>query len=203
MVVVVTNRKLCPGDFLSHIHELARAKPGLIILREKDLPEAEYEILWKQCQDICSNYEVPVAVNSRLETARRQGASHLHLPLHLLRQYSGELDGFSQVGASVHSVEDALEAQAMGASYLVAGHIFPTSCKEGVPPRGLSFLKEVCQAVKIPVYAIGGINRNHVPEILAQGAGGFCIMSELMECPDPYRRLCSYLSFDVQSSDIN
>ena len=110
-----------------------------------------------------------MAVNSRLETARRQGASHLHLPLHLLRQYSGELDGFSQVGASVHSVEDALEAQAMGASYLVAGHIFPTSCKEGVPPRGLSFLKEVCQAVKIPVYAIGGINRNHVPEILAQG----------------------------------
>ena len=89
MVVVVTNRKLCPGDFLSHIHELARAKPGLIILREKDLPEAEYEILWKQCQDICSNYEVPVAVNSRLETARRQGASHLHLPLHLLRQYRG------------------------------------------------------------------------------------------------------------------
>ena len=65
---------------------------------------------------------------------------------------------FKVIGTSVHSVEDAIKAEQLGATYMTAGHIFATDCKKGLPPRGLDFLKNVCDAVEIPVYAIGGIN---------------------------------------------
>ena len=61
------------------------------------------------------------------------------------------------IGTSVHSVEEAIEAQNLGATYISAGHIFATDCKKGVPPRGLDFLKKVCQTATIPVYSIVGI----------------------------------------------
>ena len=62
-----------------------------------------------------------------------------------------------RLGISIHSVEEAKEAEQLGASYLTAGHIYATDCKRGLPPRGLGFLKEVCREVSIPVYGIGGI----------------------------------------------
>ena len=65
---------------------------------------------------------------------------------------------FKVIGTSVHSVEDAIKAEQLGATYMTAGHIFATDCKKGLPPRGLDFLKNVCDTVQIPVYAIGGIN---------------------------------------------
>jgi len=90
------------------------------------------------------------------------------------------------IGASVHSVVEAGDAQALGADYLIAGHIFATDCKAGVPPRGLAFLRQVCQAVSVPVFAIGGITADKVPAIRAAGAKGCCIMSEAMttQCPE-------------------
>src|SRR5689334_1120551 len=99
-----------------------------------------------------------------------------------LRKVSEDLLAFDQIGASVHSVEEAKEAVILGATYLIAGHIFSTDSKKGVPSRGLSFLKQVCDAVSIPVFAIGGIKRNDVNAIKAAGANGVCIMSEAMTC---------------------
>ncbi len=92
------------------------------------------------------------------------------------------LSRFRIIGASCHSVEDALEAQALGCTYITAGHIFATDCKKGVPPRGLAFLREVCRSVSIPVYAIGGINEKNYLQVLQTGAAGACIMSGLMCC---------------------
>lgn len=85
---------------------------------------------------------------------------------------------------SIHSAEEAKLAQQLGAEFLIAGHIFPTACKAGLMPRGLDFLRSVCETVTIPVYAIGGITAQHVPDVLAQGAAGVCVMSHLMTCPD-------------------
>ena len=85
------------------------------------------------------------------------------------------------LGASVHSVQEALEARELGATYVTAGHVFCTDCKKGVPARGLSFLREVCHAVDIPVYGIGGINEENYSEVLDQGAAGYCLMSEAMK----------------------
>ena len=92
------------------------------------------------------------------------------------------LDNFDIVGTSVHSVEDALEAQRLGADYVTAGHIYETDCKKGLPPRGLEFLKNVCDSVDIPVYGIGGIkiNEEQIEEVKKCGASGGCIMSGMM-----------------------
>lgn len=90
---------------------------------------------------------------------------------------------FHKIGTSVHSVEDAIEAQRLGATYVTAGHIFTTDCKKGLPPRGLDFLKNVCEAVTIPVYGIGGIKFDPYQwgDLKNQGACGGCIMSGMMQ----------------------
>ena len=65
----------------------------------------------------------------------------------------------------------------------MAGHIYATDCKKGLPPRGLSFLREVCSNVTVPVYAIGGIGfaDGRIEEVCKNGAKGACIMSEVMK----------------------
>lgn len=83
-------------------------------------------------------------------------------------------------GVSVHSVEDARLAEQCGATYLTAGHVFVTDCKKGLAPRGLDFLHEVCSSVKIPVYAIGGINDKNAASCIREGAAGVCVMSGYM-----------------------
>ena len=65
---------------------------------------------------------------------------------------------------------------------MTAGHIYATDCKKGAPPRGLAFLEEVCRAVDIPVWAIGGIGLDggQLAEVKARGAAGACVMSGMM-----------------------
>jgi thiamine-phosphate pyrophosphorylase len=73
------------------------------------------------------------------------------------------------------------EAQRLGCSYLVAGNIYETDCKQGLPGRGLDFLQAACQASALPVYAIGGITPARLAAVLAAGAAGACVMSGLMQ----------------------
>ena len=79
-------------------------------------------------------------------------------------------------------MQEARRAQQLGADYLIAGHIYPTDCKKDLPPRGLNFLREVCGAVSIPVYAIGGIHpdADQIRQVMNAGAAGACIMSAAM-----------------------
>lgn len=189
-VVAVTNRALCHRPFLEQMEMVCAAHPAAVILREKDLSEADYTQLAKQVLDICHTYQVPCILHTYLETARALNCRSIHLPLPLLRKYASELSDFTQIGASTHSVEDALEAQRLGATYITAGHVYVTDCKKGLAPRGLSFLQNVCQSVSIPVYAIGGIqldpvtrriNPGQAEEIASCGAHGGCIMSGMMQ----------------------
>ena len=115
--------------------------------------------------------------------AKKLKCNAIHLPLFILRENSANLSEFKIIGTSVHSVEEAIEAQNLGATYISAGHIFATDCKKGVPPRGLDFLKKVCQSVTIPVYAIGGIklSSEQMNDIIECGAKGGCIMSGMMK----------------------
>ena len=100
-----------------------------------------------------------------------------------------EKEQFREIGVSVHSAEEAAQAEAAGASYVTAGHVFRTDCKKDLAPRGLSFLEEVCRAVRIPVYAIGGITPENAGDCLAAGAAGICLMSSLMQAVEPVKLL--------------
>lgn len=184
MLICVTQRELCPGAFLLRVEQLAQAKPYAVLLREKDLAEAEYERLARAVKEICDRHGIILILHKNHAVAEKMGHSHLHLSLPDLRTYHHSLR-IPTIGASIHSVEEAREAQKLGAAYLVAGHIFATDCKKGLPPKGLPFLRQICAAVSVPVFAIGGINAYNAREILASGAKGCCIMSAAMTCRDP------------------
>lgn len=182
----VTNRRLCREDFLTRMEAVAAAAPAGVILREKDLAPDDYRVLAQQALAICRVHATPCIFHSFPQIALELGADGLHLPLPLLRTLSPEeREKFPLLGASCHSVEDAQEAERLGCTYITAGHIFATDCKKGLPPRGLSFLREVCRTVQIPVWAIGGIEPENFLSVMATGAQGGCVMSGLMTCSNP------------------
>ena len=185
-ILCVTNRRLCREDFLTRMEAVAAAGPAGVILREKDLASNDYRVLAQQVLTICRIHATPCIFHSFPQVALELGADGLHLPLPLLRTLSPvERGKFPMLGASCHSVEDAQEAERLGCTYITAGHIFATDCKKGLPPRGLSFLREVCRTVQIPVWAIGGIKPENFLSVTAAGAQGGCVMSGLMTCSDP------------------
>ena len=182
MVIYVTNRKLCRDDFLDRIDRLAKNKPHAIMLRENGLEPDEYEALAAKVKEICEKNGARLIVNGYMVAASKLGILCIHLSMQDLRLRKDSLDHFTSVGASVHSASEAKEAQEMGATYLIAGHIFSTDCKKGVKPRGLKFLKEVCDSVTVPVFAIGGIKKDRIEAVMGMGAKGICLMSEAMTC---------------------
>lgn len=183
-VIAVTNRKLVSRDFLDQVRIVCSVHPKAVILREKDLTPDAYLNLAKKVDEICKAYHAPLILHNFPEVAKALGKNRIQLPLPVLKSLSEtEKMRFDRIGTSVHSVEEAREAVQCGADYLIAGHIFATDCKKGVPPRGLDFLKAVCSEVSVPVYGIGGIKRDEkqISSVLAAGAAGVCIMSDMMK----------------------
>ena len=182
-LICITNRKLCSNKFSDQIEMIASAYPKAIVLREKDLSEKEYEQLARQVMQICQKHGTQCILHSFSNVAIALGAEAVHMPLPLLQKMTTqEKSHFQIIGASCHSLEEAKEAQDLGCTYITAGHIFLTDCKKGLPGRGLPFLEEICKAVRIPVYAIGGISSQNIESVRKTGAAGACIMSGFMRC---------------------
>jgi len=171
--IVVTNRHLCKGNFLCTLEKTLKTKPFAVILREKDLPRDEYLALTAQVTHLCSAHGVRLIPH----THAVPGNNHLHLPFYLADEKKAELHHLS---LSIHSVEEAKRAEQFGAAFVIAGHIFATQSKPNLPPRGLSFLREVCQSVQIPVFAIGGITHKNAQDCINAGAAGVCRMAYWM-----------------------
>lgn len=200
----VTERALCREPFLDRVAAVAAAGPAGILLREKDLSEEAYRTLARQVQAICRRYGVPFLVHTHPRVARELGADGLHLPLPVLRALPAEeRQDLPRLGVSCHAVAEAVEAWQLGADYLFAGHIFDTTCKAGLPGRGLDFLAAVCGAVPLPVYAIGGIQPAAIAALRRAGAAGGCVRSPLATCPSPAHYLhqwkeCSAMNLTPQ-----
>ncbi|HWR41124.1 MAG TPA: thiamine phosphate synthase [Patescibacteria group bacterium] len=201
MLICVTQRKLCKEDFLQRIHQLVQTRPYAVMLREKDLDLPAYERLARKVKEICDRHGVLLIIHRRTAVAEQLKLTHLQLSMPDLRVYK-KGDHALLVGASVHSVEEAEEAQALGAAYIVAGHIYATDCKKDLPSKGLSYLRQVCQAVTLPVFAIGGVTGNNAKEILESGAKGFCVMSEAMTCQDPEKLVRTFTEVKFLGSQV-
>ena len=182
-LICVTNRKLCNGDLFTRVEEIVKFKPKAILVREKDLTEAEYEDIAGKILEICKKNNVPCIFHNFINSALKFKVDSIHMTFTSLRIMSAEdKQKFKQIGASCHSAEEARKAQSAGCTYVIAGHLFDTLSKKNVPPRGLDFFQEVIKNVTIPVYAIGGINKNNVAEVLGAGAAAVCAMSGPMQC---------------------
>ncbi len=185
-VIAISNRKLSKRPYLEQVERICKLHPKAFILREKDLSEEEYEALAKEVLGVCEKYEVECILHTYWEVAKRLGQKKVHLPYASFVELSQRSDAPLakwQIGTSIHKVEEAMEAERLGAAYVTAGHIYATDCKRGLAPRGLTFLQEICEVVAIPVYAIGGIHLEGETrkEVEAVGASGVCMMSELMQ----------------------
>jgi len=191
-LLAITNRHLCNNDFLTQIQDICSlnakntaVKSVSIVLREKDLSENDYKDLAAKVIKICEKNNTECILHTYYKVAKELNCKKIHLPLHVLKSNPDIYKGFNEVGVSIHSVSEAIEAVNLGATYITAGHIFVTDCKKDIPPRGLSFLSSVCSSVNIPVYAIGGISSANAEKAINAGADGICIMSGLMNCKDP------------------
>lgn len=192
-ILCVTNRTLCREAFLTRIEKIASAHPAGIILREKDLNEATYRELADKVLSVCQKHGTTCILHSFVGAAAELRCTALHLPLTILRTLSfGDRARFTALGASCHSVDEAVEAEALGCTYVTAGHIFDTDCKKGLPGRGLAFLREICENVSIPVYAIGGVRAEAMTEVRKTGAAGACIMRGVMICEDVWKYLSAF-----------
>lgn len=192
-IICITNRSLCKApsaasgiqpDFdalLCQLAYIAQRKPEAIILREKDLSHNAYEELLSQCQKLLEPMNVCLIAHTFIQAAKNTGISRIHLPLPVLLELGHRPEGFQCVGTNVHSVDDAKKALSCGADYLIAGHIFETDCKAGLPGRGLKFLKKIVHISPVPVYAIGGITLSNLKDVKSTGAAGGCMMSGLMQ----------------------
>ena len=179
-LICISSRALCSSDFIERIRDILDIGVP-VILREKDLTESEY-------YDMLVNIgRREIIAHTFTDAAKEFGCRKIHLPMPFLE--TADLSDFDIIGSSTHSVRQALRAQALGASYITAGHVFETDCKKGLPPRGTELLSEIRKAVSIPVYALGGISPDNAAAAINAGAYGAAVMSGFMKCDDP-REYC-------------
>lgn len=192
MVIVVTNRVICKGDFFERLEEIVCVKPDAVILREKSLSTTEYQLLAEKCKKICDKYGVDLIVNTFISSAKKAGIKKVQLPMAEFLRKRSELNDFEEIGVSVHSLDEAILAEKLGATFLIAGHIYMTPSKPDMPSRGVEFIENICERVSVPVMAIGGITPTRVPKVEKAGAKGVCIMTPLMTCENPRRLTIEY-----------
>lgn len=125
-----------------------------------------------------------VAINGQPAVAGTFGMPWLHLPSSWL-EGTPPFGKFQRVGLSVHSFDEAVEADSIGADYVTFGHVFTTQSHPGEPPRGLEALADIVERLTIPVLAIGGITAANVGEVLATGCAGVVVMSAIADQADP------------------
>lgn len=122
---------------MEQIKRVCQLRPEAVILREKDLSETEYAKLAEEVYNITTSYDVRLIIHTYINVAKELGINTVHMSLHNMREYRKEfIDNVNKInniktGCSIHSVEEAVEARNMGASYITAGHVYATDCKKG------------------------------------------------------------------------
>lgn len=178
----------------------ARGGIGAVQLREKDLTARELYALGARLQEALAPYDVPLLINDRLDVALALDAAGVHLAGHSLSTAQARriLGPHKLIGVSTHHLQEARQAALEGADFVVFGPVFATPSKLAYgPPQGLQLLASVARQVPIPVFAIGGIERANLPQVLVAGAYGAAFIRALLAADDPCaaaHQLCQTLA---------
>ena len=177
------------AEFLRRVEQGLRGGATLLQLREKDRTTREYLDLAGKVHAIARRYDVPLIIDDRVDVALAAGAEGVHLgqtdmPVSMARRLMGD---DKIIGATTKTVPQALEAYEQGADYLGVGAIYPTTTKVITILTSVDTLREICQAVPVPVNAIGGLNRGNIDVLEGVPVAGICVVSAIMKAEDPAR----------------
>ena len=186
---LVTDRTQTRGrDLTAVVGECLAAGLPAVQVREKDLGAADLAFVCRRLRTITLDRRALLIVNDRVDVALAVGADAVQrtstsLPIQDIRAIA---DKRLRIGASTHSLEDAVEAELKGADWVVFGPVYDTPSK--LPygsPQGLERLTRVAATVRLPVIAIGGITPDRVREVLTAGARGVAVISAIIAAESP------------------
>jgi len=158
----------------------------LLQLRAKNLSEREIEKIAQELRALTAPHGVPLIVNDHPQAARNVGAEGVHLGQDdmSIAEARKIVGSDCAVGKSTHSVDQAIRAFYEGADYIGFGPLFATPTKPDYPPIGLSEIEKVHEAVRIPIFCIGGIKLDNLPKVIEAGAQRVVIVSGLLQAAD-------------------
>ena len=188
-LTLVTDRTQTRGrELVTVVGECLAAGLPAVQVREKDLGAAELALLCRRLRGLTLDTRALLIVNDRVDVALAVGADAVQrtaasLPVKDIRAL---VEARLRIGASVHSLPEALEAEINGADWLVFGPVYETPSKRAYgAPQGLQKLERVASAVRIPVIAIGGITAERVPEVRRAGARGVAAIAAILSGDSP------------------
>ncbi|ROR29375.1 thiamine-phosphate pyrophosphorylase [Mobilisporobacter senegalensis] len=178
----VTDRSWLKGDTLeSQVEKAILGGITSIQLREKDLDHDEFLISAKKVKRITDQYKVPFIINDNVEIALEVDADGVHIGQsdEDIIQARKKLGRNKIIGVSAHNVLEAIMAEENGADYIGVGAVFHTNTKSDAGTVSYETLKEICNRVKIPVVAIGGITRKNIMKLSGSGIDGVAVISAI------------------------
>jgi len=186
---LITDRHKTLGrELCTVVEEALRGGVRAVQLREKDLSSRELYELAYEMRKLTSRYGARLFINDRVDIALAVDADGVHLgnesmPIYRARKVLGET---MMIGVSCHNQVNAITAQEKGADFITFGPVFPTPSKSIYgEPLGLAKLEEVTGLLQIPVFALGGIKRDKVPEVIACGIRGIALVSAVLSADKP------------------
>lgn len=187
LLYAVTDRSWLNGSTL--YNEVEKALKGgvtFVQLREKTLDPESFLEEAKEIKELCRRYQVPFVINNNVAIAKAIDADGVHVGQSDMEAGMArkELGPDKIIGVSAQTVEQALLAEQRGADYLGVGAVFPTGSKADAEEVSQETLKAICEAVRIPVIAIGGIGRENVMQLQGSGICGVAVISAIFAQPD-------------------
>lgn len=183
LLYLVTDRSwLGEKTLYQQTEEAIKGGVTFVQLREKNLDDESFLSEAFKIQELCKKYHIPFVVNDNVEIARKINADGVHvgqsdMGAENVRNILG--DG-KILGVSAQTVEQAVLAEKQGADYLGVGAVFPTGSKADADDVSFETLKAICEAVSIPVVAIGGINAENVLSLKDSGISGVAVISAIL-----------------------
>ena len=155
-------------------------------LREKELDDEAFLVEAVEIATLCKKYKVPFFINDNVDIAIKCKADGIHVGQEdmIASQVRQKVGEDMMIGVSVHSVEEALEAVKNGADCLGVGAMFSTSTKTDVDVLPKEILKDICEAVDVPVVAIGGIGKGNMLELSGTKVDGVALVSAIFSAKD-------------------
>ena len=184
----VTDRSWLGERTLAQVAEdVLKGGATFLQLREKELDREAILAEAREIQTIVARYHVPFVINDSVDIALACDADGVHVGQNDLmgRDVRALIGPDKILGITANTVELAVAAERAGADYIGAGAVFGTTTKQNAKNLSLDTLKAICQAVNIPVVAIGGINADNLPRLAGTGAAGAAVVSALFAQKDP------------------